>query len=723
MDYTHLKKSLFLLLWVCLVHLSFGQQKEKVLITDLTKITQTTRHQISPDGSQVFYVKNHIAVTGDETYEYKAQIWKTELKAPFLSMPVTSSDYNVSSFELSPDGKLLAFTRVKDGKPQLYILPTAGGESQQLTKEKNGASNPVWSPDSKKILFSVTLPIWAIEGTPDWQQPRPGRSYGDEPNYKAIQAGMSTEEIKPNPDGSLEELRAYLAKNNSKNDPKVIDRLNFLGELDLNPELNFSHLGIVDVSEGTTEIITQGFQSFFGATWSPDMRSILASSLFNEIHPDESNTTEVWKIDLSNKKATKFFGLENYRIGNPTFSPDGKWIAVGGQNVEEPSYNQSMIGVLKADGTGFKWLTEVLDRSVSAPTWTSDSQNLYFTGASNGGFYLWKAVLASGKVDPIISGQVGVSSFDLVGQKLVYSLTTVEQISEMFLADQNNRNPQQISRWNESWLAGKKVSKPTFHTLQTADGFEIDYWVMPPVDAKEGVKYPTILNMHGGPSAMWGPGEFSMWHEFQVMAAKGYGVVYANPRGSGGYGKAFQKGNFQDWGDGPASDVLAALDKASEEYSWIDKDQYFLTGGSYAGYLTAWIVGHDHRFKAAFAQRGVYELTFFLGEGNAWRLVPNHFGYPWEEGVKEIMDYNSPQTYVQNIQTPLLIKHGDQDLRTGVRQSELLYKSLKILGKPVEYVRYPGEGHELSRSGAIPRRIDRMARIIEFFERYVTHPN
>jgi dipeptidyl aminopeptidase/acylaminoacyl peptidase len=245
---------------------------------------------------------------------------------------------------------------------------------------------------------------------------------------------------------------------------------------------------------------------------------------------------------------------------------------------------------------------------------------------------------------------------------------------------------------------------------------------MEPVNKKEGVKYPTVLQMHGGPSAMWGPGEGSMWHEFQVMTAMGYGVVYANPRGSGGYGKAFQKGNYRDWGDGPSADVLGSLDDATSKYSWINKDQYFLTGGSYAGYLTAWIVSHDHRFKAAFSQRGVYELTFFLGEGNAWRLVPNHFGYPWEDGVKEIMDYNSPQTYVQNIKTPLLIKHGDVDYRTGVRQSELLYKSLKILGRPVEYVRYPDEGHEMSRSGAVHRRIDRIGRIVEFFERYVTHP-
>jgi dipeptidyl aminopeptidase/acylaminoacyl peptidase len=165
------------------------------------------------------------------------------------------------------------------------------------------------------------------------------------------------------------------------------------------------------------------------------------------------------------------------------------------------------------------------------------------------------------------------------------------------------------------------------------------------------------------------------------------------------------------------------LDKAAADHSWIDTDQYFLTGGSYAGYLTAWIVTQDHRFKAAVAQRGVYDLAFFFGEGNAWRLVPNHFGgYPWEADKRKIMDAQSPTTFAHQIQTPLLIMHADTDLRTGVRQSELLYKSLKVLEKPVEYVRYPGEGHELSRTGDINRKLDRLMRIIEFFERYVNHP-
>lgn len=688
----------------------------------MTKIVNSSSHEISPDGKSVIYLKNFVEDKGNDQYTYKSQLWISDLAAPFANKALTSSEYNISSPSLSPDGKKVAFVRPKDGKSQIWILPLDGGESQVLTNEKYGAGNPVWSADGKKILFTTTLPMWAIEGNPDWEMPRPGRTHGDEPNYRAIKEGLAKEEIKPNPDGSLEEMRAYLAQNAAKNDPRVIDRLNFLGEKDLSPDLYFSHLNILDLENGKTERITTGFQNYFGATWSPDGSYILASTLKNTLHPDLTNHTEIWKINLADKSESKFFGLENHRIGNPVFSSDGKWIALGGQNLDEPSYNMSMIGIIKPDGSGFKWLTESLDRSVSNPKWADNNHDLFFTGANQGGFSLWKANVNSGKIDAVISGPVGVTSFAIKGQKLVYALTKIENPSEIYTADLSNRNSQQVTKFNEGWLAGKKLSKPTAHQLKTADGFVVDYWVMEPTVRTEGIKYPTILNMHGGPSAMWGPGEASMWHEFQVMAAKGYGIVYANPRGSGGYGKAFQKGNFQDWGDGPAADVLGSLDAAGNQYSWIDKDQLFLTGGSYAGYLTAWIVSHDHRFKAAFSQRGVYELTFFLGEGNAWRLVPNHFGYPWEDGVKEIMDYNSPQTYVQNIKTPLLIKHGDVDFRTGVRQSELLYKSLKILGRPVEYVRYPDEGHELSRSGAVHRRIDRMTRIIEFFERYANHP-
>ena len=209
-----------------------------------------------------------------------------------------------------------------------------------------------------------------------------------------------------------------------------------------------------------------------------------------------------------------------------------------------------------------------------------------------------------------------------------------------------------------------------------------------------------------------------MWHEFQYFCAQGYGIVYANPRGSGGYGIDFQRSNIKDWGTGPTEDVLSAETEALK-LSWVDTARQVITGGSYAGYLTAWIVGHDNRFKAAFAQRGVYDLTTFLGEGNAWRLIPAYFNLPWNDAIEKVLISNSPYTFIKNIQTPLLIKHGENDLRTGPIQSEMMYKSMKILNKEVEYVRMPGATHELSRSGNVRQRIDRMLRIYEFFERYI----
>jgi dipeptidyl aminopeptidase/acylaminoacyl peptidase len=227
-----------------------------------------------------------------------------------------------------------------------------------------------------------------------------------------------------------------------------------------------------------------------------------------------------------------------------------------------------------------------------------------------------------------------------------------------------------------------------------------------------------VLEIHGGPTAMWGPGENTMWHEFQFWCGKGFGVVYSNPRGSGGYGLEHMRANINDWGNGPMNDVLTALDKAVIE-GWIDTSKMVVTGGSYAGYLIGYLIGHDKRFKAACSQRGVYDLRTFFGEANAWRLVPNYFGgYPWEKKTLEILDRESPINYVQHITTPYIIFHGENDLRTGVSQSEQMYKSLKVLGSPVEYVRHPGATHEITRSGNNRQRMDQMLRTWEFFKRW-----
>ncbi len=397
----------------------------------------------------------------------------------------------------------------------------------------------------------------------------------------------------------------------------------------------------------------------------------------------------------------------NYSFFAPQFTPDGKHIIVSGIQNDAQGYRQTMIGRAEADGSHLEWITNDREPGVQHVEIDANGQ-IYFNQNYHGG-----QRLVSLKGGVLVDAPAGVTVFAAGGGKVVYAKVTAANPNELFLGDR------QLTTLNEDWLKDKEISLPEEHWITRPDGTRVQYWVMRPTHAEAGRKYPFVLDMHGGPSAMWGPGEFTMWHEFQIFCSFGYGVVYSNPRGSSGYGYEFQHANFKDWGDGPMGDVMAALDDASAKEPMIDQDRLFLTGGSYAGYLTAWMVGHTDRFKAAAALRGVYDLATFFGEGNAYRLVPEEFGgYPWEPETRKLLDKESPITYVANIKTPLLIIHGSSDNRTGIVQGQMLFRALKQMNRPVEYVRYPGAGHELTRSGAPQQRMDHMLRIIEFFERY-----
>jgi dipeptidyl aminopeptidase/acylaminoacyl peptidase len=451
---------------------------------------------------------------------------------------------------------------------------------------------------------------------------------------------------------------------------------------------------------------------------------IICDSRIYAIHPDRETDSDIWTIDVATKTAKQLLKWDGYSLSTPSYSPDGTTISFSASTIKGRFYAQSLVATATATGEKPTIITQALDRDAGSSLWSADSKTIYFTAQADGDIPLYSIPAKGGTITKVIGNDSGINDFDLAGDKVVCAITETRNPWEVYqLNVKDPKSLKQITQLNEGWLKERQVVYPKEFWLTRPDGTKVQYWVMEPIGKKDGTKYPTILNIHGGPSAMWGPGAFSMWHEYQLENAWGYGLVYCNPRGSGGYGDKFKRANFQDWGTGPAGDILGSLDDAIKNHSWIDKDQLFVEGGSYAGYMVAWIVGHDNRFKAANAQRGVYELSTFMGEGNAWRLVPEHFGgYPWEKATKEILDANSPLTYVDKINTPLLIIHGDQDLRTGVIQSETLYKSLKILNKPVEYIRYPREGHELTRSGNPGRMMDHMLRVIEFFERYAKHP-
>lgn len=687
--------------------------KQKVTVTDLTRIKQIGTIAASPDGKKaIFAVKSSEPNEENKLeYEYKVHVYLTDFQS---IKQITRGSESVSGAIWSPDSKQIAFVRNVKAKSQIFVMPLEGGEAFQLTDSKYGASSPNWSKDGSKILFSVNLSLGELlkdsvlnpsKNVPAWSLEKPG--------FKNNEFLKPNKNLKPNPDGTIEEIRAYLDKDVEDKKAKVFNRLRFQGEATTQPDLSFSHLFVIEAKEGAKATpLTKGFSSYNGGTWLENGQVLSSTSLDSLQHPDREQDDKTLLIS-SNGTQKIFLSEKGKSFNSVLFSPDGKSVlfvksASDGVNIGE-------LFVANADASNPKAVK--FDRSIAQIMWSKDSKFVYFTAQSNGGQPLYRLDAKTLKTEQLTDFDSGITGFDVLADKIVYAKTEVANPNELYVADLQMKNALKLSSVND-WVTNKALSFPEKRVYTNSKGQKVEYWLMKPSNLEAGKKYPLLLNMHGGPSAMWGPGEFSMWHELQYFCAQGYGVVYANPRGSGGYGLDFLRANVKDWGTGPAEDVLAAATDAAKQ-AWVDTARQVITGGSYAGYLTAWIVAHDHRFKAAFAQRGVYDLTTFLGEGNAWRLIPSYFNLPWNDKTEGVLTSNSPYSFVDKIRTPLLIKHGENDLRTGVIQSEMMYKSLKILGKEVEYVRMPGATHELSRTGNVRQRIDRILRIYEFFERFV----
>ncbi|HMR93428.1 MAG TPA: S9 family peptidase [Chitinophagaceae bacterium] len=713
-----MKKSfLLLLLFQLPVFLFvFGQPKQPVKVTDMLKIKTASGVSLNKSGTQALFSVNVIEPDGAE-HKYVNQLWLVNTDGQQVPWQLTSKE-NASQAAWSPDGKQIAFVRAAGGKPQLFLISTTGGEARQLTHFKYGASSPVWSPDGKQLIFSAGLSFAEMMkdsvlnpggGGPAWPFEKPG--IGNT-------ALFSKKNIKADPDGSLEQIRSYLQLSADDKKARVLNKLNFQNEMDVSDAMNFNHLFIISIDNpAKPKALTKGFYRFGNAAFLPSGKQIIFSGNMDSLqHPDRSLESSIFLMNADGSGMKTLLAEKGKSFNSPRISPSGKWLAFIQGTTSFVSI--PVLSLLPLGSANAAISTIAFDRNKSNLTWSHDEKYIYFTAQSNGGTLLCRADVAAKTVATLTEPDAGIGSFDLVQNRLVYAKTEVANPSEIYIADAQVKNDRRVTELNTGWLKDRQLSFPEKKTFVNDKGLTVEYWIMKPVNYEPGKKYPLLLEIHGGPSSMWGPGEASMWHEYQFFCSKGYGVVYSNPRGSGGYGEAFLRANVNDWGAGPTSDVLTALDKTVAA-GWADTAKLFVTGGSYAGYLVSWIIAHDKRFRAACAQRGVYDLTTFFGEGNAWRLVPNYFGgYPWEEGARQILERESPINYVQNITTPLIIFHGENDRRTGVIQSEMLYRSLKVLNRPVEYVRHPGATHEITRSGNNRQRIDQMLRTWEFFERW-----
>jgi dipeptidyl aminopeptidase/acylaminoacyl peptidase len=699
---------LFFLLVSCSV---FAQQT--IQVTDLLKIKTVGKPAFSPDGKSILYTVTSIEDDAEKKgdFVYQTHLHVADL-ATKMNRPLTAGKFSISNPTWSPDGHHILFSRDLGSKSQAYILSLSGGEPMAATSVVSGVQNPVWAKSGDALFFQSSISLKDFYTDTTWNKAR------SRPSWTLEKPGITTAnyvpQAKANPNGSLEEIRAYLAQNEKDKKAKVINRLQFQEETTTSGEMMLSALFMQPTTPGARPVqINNPLHR-----WS-DWEQLNANELLVVLpadsltHPDKVQESQIVSFDLRTKSYKSILIKPGYRYSNLTLSSKGDQLAffeAKSSGVSNPvlkllNFNTGLIQTVN------------LDRVITQVKWSADDAKLFLTPQDHGAVPIVAYTISTQQFETLTSTEDGVLGFDFNGVDFVYAKTGITNPSELYVHTGGKESP--LTELNSGWLATKTLTKAEKHVFTNSKGQVIDYWVMKPIGYEAGKKYPLVTEIHGGPTAMWGTGEASMWHEFQYYAAQGMGIVYCNPRGSGGYGTAFMASNVKDWGAGPMADVMIATDLAIKE-GWADTTRLAVTGGSYAGYLVTWIVGHTNRFKVAASQRGVYELSTFYGEGNAWRLVPNYFGgYPWEKATRAILDRESPLTYVANIKTPLIIFHGENDLRTGVIQSEMLYKSLKQLGREVEYVRHPGASHEITRAGNNRQRIDQMLRTWEFFARYL----
>ncbi|HRE05925.1 MAG TPA: S9 family peptidase [Opitutaceae bacterium] len=730
--------------------LSFGQTPAtlptSITAGDLLQVKVLEAPALSPDGAWVVYTVRSIepkSAAPDE-WDYHTHLWLAATDGSQPARQLTRNATQNSAPDWHPDGRRIAFVRGSDTpgeKPQIHVLSLDGGEAVAWTQLETGAGAPQWSPDGRRLMFQSTLSEAQLRAAletarqpsaPPWPSERSHREPLDTANWKNQRSGGKKTDstatpplASAQPDGTPAERREWLARNEADGNPRVLTRPTFLAEGDLQPDLSFSTVYVMEAqADATPKAIALGYDALGSARWLPNGREVvvLAPRSIKE-HPDRARERSVAIVNVeTGALRTVLEGLgESYAA--PTPSPDGAWIGVLLQEGGPFSFDPPKVAVVPTQGGRLEALTPLLDRSVQAFKWTPDSDAIVFSYVHEGGFPLGRVGLADRTVQTLTDrADWGIRAFDLDRKQLVQVVTHPGNPSELHVASPRGNASRALTTHNQSWISGRRLAVMEAHRRVNSVGQATQFWTMRPADSVPGQKHPLLLQIHGGPSAMWGPGEDSMWLEFQYFAAQGYALVFGNPRGSGGYGREFQRANHSNWGAGPAADVLGFADFAAR-LPWVDPTRQVITGGSYGGYLTAWIIAHDQRFKAAVAQRGVYDLVTFFGEGNAWRLVPLYFGgYPWQKPVRDLLERESPLTYVEQIRTPLLIQHGDVDFRTGVIQSQMLYQSLKVLERPVEYTRYPRATHEMSRTGEPRQRLDSLVRYEEFFRRHLDLP-
>lgn len=669
----HLRHSACLVL-ALLVTSTFAQQRG-ITPEDYFAFEFLSDPHLSPDGKLVAYVVTKV----DRAQNRRSSaIWMVAADGSRAPWQFTTNPQSASSPRWSPDGRSLAFISARPSadagpqeqpRPQVYVLSLDGGEARRVTNLKNGVSLFQWSPDGSRLVVVSRL------GPSDSRPENPNsKDRSDVRHYKEIR-------YKFNDTGWFDDRR--------------------------------THLWVVDLKSGAAKQLTEGHDwNDSDPQWSPDGTKIAFVSNRTGKEYDDNRNSDVWVIAAEGGALVKISDHAE-TDSQPRWSPDGKTIAFTGttQEREHPKIylapaTGNAASVLAANG---------LDLIPTGLEWSDDGRALFFETGVKGESHLFRVDLASKAIAQVTKGSRAVRAVDFGKNAMVYMVNDFKHLDDLFISDLSGKNERQLTHLNAALWKQLQLSDVERFTYKSADNWDVDGFIVKPINYQEGKKYPLILNVHGGPAGMYGVDWF---HEFQVYAAKGYGVLYTNPRGSTGYGQKFERGIFGEWGGKDYQDVMNGVDAALKRYAWIDADKLGVTGGSYGGYMTNWIVGHTDRFKAAVTLRSVVNFISDEGTRDGAYGHKGDFGGDLFEKFDLYWD-RSPLKYAKNVKTPTLILHADNDFRVPLEQGEQWFRALKHFGVTTEIVMFPRENHNLTRTGEPKHLVESLNWQLYWFARFI----
>lgn len=648
---------------------------------DLYVLKSLADPRLCSNGRDLVYVETTIS---EEKDEYISNLYYIDVEEKHAPTQWTYGEHRNHSPRWSPNGEELAFISNRSGKNQIYVLKARGGEARQVTTCTNGASNPVWSPDGKKIAFNVSL-------------------------------------------GKDEELEEKDKKEDKKLVPLEVDQMKYKSDAAGFWDGKYPQIAIVDLESGKQEVVTDGNLDYHLQGWSPDGKALAVSADLSE-DLDLSFLSDVYLLDLQSKELEKITNSMGY-FGSVTWSPNGRYIGMIGHEREFENATISKIWIYDTEGKELSCLTEQTELLVGdyaigdfqqgavSPglLWTKDNESFYFLASDHGNTVVYYGSI-KGELYPALLDHQHVYGLTTGGtlNRAVVAISKPTEQGELYLLDVPTGNLEPLTSANKKYTDEVQLAEVEEIEFKSQDDWDLHGWMMKPANFEEGKKYPLILEIHGGPHAMYAN---SYFHEFQMLAAAGYAVLFINPRGSHGYGQKFVDAVRGDYGGRDYADLMEAVDYALEKYDFIDENRLGVTGGSYGGFMTNWIVGHTNRFKAAVTQRSISNWISFYGVSdigyyfNAWQIKS-------ELEDAEKLWKHSPLAYVGNVETPLLILHSEKDFRCPIEQAEQLFIALKHRKKETKFVRFPESNHELSRSGKPSLRIARLNYILNWFKEH-----